>query len=648
MRKIRVLHPHIANQIAAGEVVERPASVVKELVENAIDADAKSITIEIQNGGIDYIRVTDNGVGIPASDALLAFERHATSKITSQEDLTHIETLGFRGEALASIASVAQVELHSRTKDDEMGMQVRVEGGEKKLTQPLSSPNGTTVTVSNLFFNVPARRKFLKSVRGEASYINDYISRMILVHPDISFRYINNQKTIYHSAGDSSLKNAVYCVYGDTVLPHLKEIAFDDGYLQIGGYIGTPEIARPNRMHQSFFLNGRYFHSPAISQALLQAYEGHLMGKRYPFAILLIKISSREVDVNVHPNKMAVRFAQEGRVNNAVLIAARKTLGAVCIPSATWPTSANLLPETPFSIEKTTQTDSDKQKTTTVVQETNKKDAPRFLPFQPLQSDDFLKPLTLKENTSTVPHYSITLPVKSWQEDTSSVGVPIISEEPEKVSINITVAEEPLVSEQLLQAEQTSFDASVITIIGQAFDTFWIVQQENMLYIIDQHAAHERRLYERMMAGEEAGATQTMLLPLAVVLTAAEMDLLMQHSDTLSMLGFRYAVSGENTLYVTEIPAIFTKENAEYMLRDAVELLQQYGKATTKDLRKEAIIQAACKHAIKAGDAITKIEIAELLQYFTDTGVSPTCPHGRPVMISLNKRELEKLFKRIV
>ncbi|MDL2235557.1 DNA mismatch repair endonuclease MutL [Christensenellaceae bacterium OttesenSCG-928-L17] len=640
MSKIRVLHPHIANQIAAGEVVERPASVVKELVENAIDAGASSITIEIENGGIDYIRVTDNGTGILAEDCLLAFERHATSKIASQEDLGCIETLGFRGEALASIASVSQVELKTRTSGQEMGMRVRIEGGEKKLAQSVGAAKGTTVEVSNLFYNVPARRKFLKSVRSEAGYIGDYISRMLMVRADISFRYINNQKTVYHSAGDSNLKNAIFCVYGDSVLPHLKPLAFDDGYLKIEGFIGTSEISRPNRAHQSFFLNGRYFHSPAISQALYQAYEQHLMGKRYPFALLLITVSSREVDVNVHPNKLEVRFAQEGRVMNAVMLSARKALGVVAIPDISWPQRNS----SSFAHAAYKKNDEATGESEGVGQSNDKKKNAQALPFEELFDMNIKSPTPLKEGAVRVPHFSVTppahaVPKKTFEEKEEIFNrLPPLQQAIDEIEADAVGA----------QGEQTSFDASAIFVVGQVFDTYWIVQQDTYMYIVDQHAAHERRLYERLMAQKEPQATQLLLVPLSIRFNGMEIDVLIENEEILFDLGFRYMVVEEHTLQLHEIPAILTQENAERMLRDALEFIQSKGAASTKELRKEAIVQSACKHAIKAGDQITPLEIEELLQYFSKTGVPLTCPHGRPVMIRLNRRELEKMFKRIV
>ena len=314
MARIRVLAPHVANQIAAGEVVERPASVVKELVENALDAGAQHITIEIENGGTDLIRVSDDGQGIPQEDCRTAFLRHATSKIAAADDLTHITTLGFRGEALASIASVSEVTLRTRTASEEQGTLLRVAHGEVLEEAPCACVQGTTLEVRGLFANVPARLKFLKSIRTETGYVSDYVSRMIMAVPSVSFHLLNNGRTVYQSYGDGQLKNALLCVYGASVLSNLREVAFDDGYLSIAGFAGTEALARPNRLQQSFFLNGRYIRSYALSAALQRAYDTRLMTGRFPFAVLALRIAGGEVDVNVHPTKLEVRFVDEQRV----------------------------------------------------------------------------------------------------------------------------------------------------------------------------------------------------------------------------------------------------------------------------------------------------------------------------------------------
>ena len=326
IRRIEVLDPSLANKIAAGEVVERPASVVKELVENSLDAGASSVTVEIREGGIEYIRITDNGCGIPSEDVRTAFLRHATSKLRSVEGLDGIETLGFRGEALASIAAVAHVSMRTRTEEDEFGTLITVDGGAVSEVAPCGCPTGTNIEVRELFYNVPARLKFLKSARGEAAAVGDYVSRLILGDTRVSFKFINNGKPVYHSAGDGSLENAVCCIYGSEIAEHIKKIRYDDGYMLIEGYCGDETVARSTRTHQSIFVNGRYIRSASISYAAQRAYNTKLMVGRFPFLVLNIRISPREVDVNVHPNKLTVRFRDEDRVCSAVMLAVRDAL----------------------------------------------------------------------------------------------------------------------------------------------------------------------------------------------------------------------------------------------------------------------------------------------------------------------------------
>ncbi len=628
MKRISVLQPHIANQIAAGEVVERPASVVKELVENAIDAEASSVTVEIQNGGMDYIRVTDNGAGIPAEDCLLAFERHATSKISLQEDLTHIETLGFRGEALASIAAVAQVELRTRPRENETGMHVRMEAGECKLEQPAGCPEGTVLEVENLFYNVPARRKFLKSARTEGGYVGEYLSRMILARPDISFRFLNNGKEAYHSPGDGALKNAVYCVYGSEVLPHLKEVFFDDGYLRLTGFIGTAELARPNRAQQSFFLNGRYIRSMLLSSAMHRAYDTRLMGGHYPFAVLNITVASREVDVNVHPAKLEARFAQESRVASAVTGACIKALGPSVAPAvhlsvqdgaaqAVHPQDRIGKAEKEAGFAEIGRPADVHDPGTGLQPEMSKPAA--FTPMD--MGEPAPSGMCVKETVYEIPHFKVVSSPKGQAQAQTEIPV---------------------------HTEQERFGELPVAVIGQAFDSYWIVQQGEKLFFIDQHAAHERKLYERFMAQEGEQASQTLLSSELIQLTHAEHDILMRHEDILRALGFELEPFGATSVRVLAVPVLFAQVPVGAMLRDALEVLQKQGRATTQELRREAIIQAACKHAVKAGDPLDKAEILDLISVFAGEGLPMTCPHGRPVMIQLSRKELEKLFKRIV
>ncbi len=650
MSRITVLSPHIANQIAAGEVVERPASVVKELVENAIDAEATAITIEIKNGGNDYIRVTDNGTGISSDDVLLAFERHATSKISVQEDLTHIETLGFRGEALASIAAVAQVELSTRERGAQTGMRVRVEAGDCKLNEQSACPEGTRIEVENLFYHVPARRKFLKAARTEGSFVGEYVSRLILARPDISFRFVNNEKDIYKSPGDGNLKNAIYCVYGGEVLPHLRQVSFDDGYVKLDGYVGTPEIARPNRAQQSFILNGRFIRSMLLSSAMQRAYDTRLMVGRYPFALINILLSTREVDVNVHPAKLEVRFAQENRLVYAMTEATKKALGFSLPPEVRFTASEGVAKA--IMIGDKLLKPEQKRKTLDVVHSAdimNKDSKLAAAPHIPLATTQEKKPNEERISVEPVSFPTledITAPKEGFLVKEALYEIPHFRVDPLRPQAEREVQAEQQIEQQKL--EQQQFHALPIAVIGQAFDSFWIVQQADTLYLIDQHAAHERRLYERFMARAHDKAAQTFLSAELIQLTPQEFDLLFRHTSILEELGFDLEPFGATAIRVHAVPLLLADAPIGKVLREALELLQAQGRASTVELKREAIIQASCKHAVKAGDPLTKTEIEDLLRVFTDEGLPLTCPHGRPVMVKLSHKEIEKMFKRIV
>ncbi len=634
MSRIIVLQPVVANQIAAGEVVERPGSVVKELFENSVDAGASAITVEIQNGGIDYIRVTDNGGGIPEEDCLVAFTRHATSKIRVADDLTHIETLGFRGEALSSIASVTRMHLKTRCVGAQTGTEVVIEGGEVKRSGPVACPEGTTIEVSDLFYNVPARRKFLKAPRTEASYVGEYLSRMILARPDISVKLIVNGKTQYHSPGDNNLQNAIYCVYGGEVLPQLRPISFDDGYVMLSGFVGTANLARPNRSHQSFLLNGRYIRSALLSSALQQAYDTRLMGGRFPFAVVAIRISSFEVDVNVHPNKLEVRFINEGRIQDAMRSATAKALLGDAVPSVKW-SPTGLEPKiSPREVQFPARI-SPEGRVRTVPDLTK---PPAAAP-----------PLREAAHAGMTPDWTGPVKPERAEQDTDKPerrhkpNSPPVLDKPPVIAIPSGAAKQKLHEE-----EQAKFGIEPYAIAGQVFDTYWIVQQGERVFFIDQHAAHERRLYERLMGASGETASQQLLLPETITLTYPEQDTFDRQGSLLSEIGFVIEPFGPLCIRVTAVPSILESRNVASLIHEALDLIARQGRAATKELRKDAIVQLACKHAVKAGDALSAEEIEMLLREFAKEGAPMTCPHGRPVMVQMTKRELEKLFKRVL
>ncbi len=486
MAVIHVLKPQIANQIAAGEVVERPASVVKELVENALDAGADAITVRIENGGMRSITVIDNGCGIAREDCRNAFLRHATSKIETADDLTHVLTLGFRGEALASIASVARVAMTTRPKDAEVGTRLLIDNGTVLSEEDASCVFGTTFVVEELFASVPARLKFLKSARTEAGYIGDYIGKMILARPEVSFRYESDGKTVYETYGDGDLCNAIFCVYGKTVADKLVPVEYDNGYLKISGYLGLPEISRSNRTFQTLFVNGRSIRSAAISAAIAQAYDTRLMIGRFPFFVLNLSIAPQEVDVNVHPTKAEVRFADENRVFNNVSAAAKLALTAVS-----------------QHIELALDNVTPKQPPIGSVPEAVSKpvsERPK-IDFHALKSDR--ETYSYRES-----NYNMFRP-------SGSVGsVP-----------SFRVSTPKKAPEPVKPSEQPLFTDEPIRILGCAFLTYWIVTRGDQLFLIDQHAAHERKLYDGLVARTVEQSSQQLLVAREVTLTPSEMEL---------------------------------------------------------------------------------------------------------------------------
>lgn len=647
MKRIQVLSRHTANQIAAGEVVERPASVVKELVENSIDAGSTAVTVEINGGGIEYIRVTDNGSGIIPEDLPTAFLSHATSKISTAEDLAHIETLGFRGEALASIAAVSMLTMRTRTKDAQEGAMIRIEGGEVKENGPSGCPEGSTTEVRNLFYNVPARLKFLKSQRAEAGAISDYISRVIMANPAISFKLISNGKQIYHSPGDGQLKSAIFCVYGGETLPHIKPVDYDDGRVKITGYLGTEKLARPNRQHQSLFVNSRYVRSQQISYGIQRAFDTRLMGGKFPFYVLNIAVDFADVDVNVHPNKMEVRFKDEQGAVRAATIAARMALGDPVAPVLS---HEDIAPKPQFNIPEKKYTESP------FVRRAEKRDEFRSSFANSLNQPAPKAPVKMKESASSYDRPAINdilppnafsygslkdMPVEQKREELkkeASTPQPFIQ-------ASVPAKKKEIVAEP---PKQLDFGRIHYQIIGQLFGCYWVIQQGDEVFFIDQHAAHERRLYESIMSRPLDPDSQLLLMPEIQRLTAMEYDILMENIDLFKELGFEIEEFGPLTVSIRAVPAIFNAPEAPTFIHEAIGLLQNKNSLTTKDIKRSSLIQSACKHAIKAGDILTDIEIKTLLDEYANSGVPMTCPHGRPVMVRMSKVEFEKLFKRVL
>lgn len=610
MAIIHVLKPQIANQIAAGEVVERPASVVKELVENALDAGATAITVRIENGGMRSITVIDNGCGIAREDCRNAFLRHATSKIETAEDLTHVLTLGFRGEALASIASVSRVTMTTRPKDAEVGTKLLIDNGTVISEEDAPCVFGTTFTVEELFASVPARLKFLKSARTEAGYIGDYLGKMILARPEVSFRYESEGKTVYETYGDGDLFNAIYCVYGKTVADKLVPVSYDNGYMKITGYLGLPEISRNNRSFQTLFVNGRSIRSLSVSAAVAQAYDTRLMIGRFPFYVLNLSLAPQEVDVNVHPTKAEVRFADENRIFTTVSAAAKTAL----IDSAQHIEHAfdNVMPKQPNVPEET------------AFQPSISKERPR-IDFHSIKSDDRASYSYRESNYNTFQPTGTVGSVKSYRVTT-----------PEKPADRPKPAEEPLFSDE------------PVHIIGCAFLTYWIATRGEQMYLIDQHAAHERKLYDGLVSREIEQSSQELLVAKEVTLTPSEMELWDANQSAFTELGFGLTRSGALTVSMTAVPVLNGRMLHDDYLHAALAIFEEQGKNPREAILKEKLMQTACKHAIKGGEPVTEDEIRDLIFRLLSGNVPLTCPHGRPVVVRITRTELEKMFRRIV
>ena len=627
VKRIEVLEPQLANKIAAGEVVERPASVVKELVENSLDAGSTAVTVEIRDGGTEYIRVTDNGSGINAEDVKTAFLRHATSKLRSVEGLDGIETLGFRGEALASIAAVSRVSMRTRTEDAESGTLISLEGGTVRDLLPCGCPIGTNIEIRELFFNVPARLKFLKNPRAEAAAVGDYMLRLILGNTDVSFKFINNGKPVYHSAGDGSVENALLCVYGNEIAEHVKRVYYDDGYVLIDGYCGDEYITKSNRIQQSIFVNGRYIRSQQLSYAAQRAYNTRIMVGKFPFLMLRIRISPREVDVNVHPNKLTVRFRDEDRITNAVTVAVRDALEGNTLFESSVPEPDHGSMLTASDVYEVFRNGRNSTVPETVRSE--------------LFEDAASKP--------SVPNESVFLASTEGESGKIYVRDSASSEQAAEIPdvngvIHYTFPKPAPVIEK---AEPLDFGVLPYTVIGALFDTYIIVEQGDEVFLIDQHAAHERILYERLIKDELKFDSQLLLSARVLTLSPTDHACVIDNIERFRELGFEIEEFGASSVSVHAIPAGVRKESVEKLVHEMIDVLNEKGSVQELDLVRSSLIRSSCKHAVKGGDHLDKHGIDDLLGHYADGSTPLTCPHGRPVMVRFKKRDFEKMFKRI-
>ncbi|WP_029232200.1 DNA mismatch repair endonuclease MutL [Butyrivibrio sp. VCB2006] len=657
MAFINELDKNTIDQIAAGEVVERPASVVKELVENAIDSGATAVTVEIKGGGIDMIRVTDNGCGIEKSQIKKAFKRHATSKLKSIDDLYSIHSLGFRGEALSSISSVAQVDCITKTKDDLTGTRYSINGGEEAGMEEIGAPDGTTFIIRNLFYNTPARKKFLKTPQTEGSYIGDVMEHLALDNPTISFHFINNKDDKFSTSGNGDLKELIYRIYGRDVSVSVRPINVSENGVTIEGYLGEPSLNRSNRNFEIFFVNGRYVKDKIISKALEEGYKQYLMMHKFPFAILHIRMDPSMVDVNVHPAKLEVRFGNQTALYEFIRTSVENVLRSQeMIPDA-------LLSSKEEEKEVPVSESHENTSETAVNDESADREVKRVAP-QPFERIRF------EENkvAESEPVYATGVkekPIKIEDVNKSAVWTRIFgdldgreAEKKEKPSPIIKNQEAIVVEKKPVQLNL--FDEKVLSkenvkeyeILGQIFGTYWIIGFKDKMFMVDQHAAHEKVNYERMMKRYKSGEMLSQMVnpPVIVTLSAAEEELFLEYRQYFEKLGFNIENFGGHEYAMRAIPIdLFGCDNEKEMFQEILdELSHETNLNRTPDVINYKIASMACKASIKGNTKMTRQEMEALLDELLTLENPYNCPHGRPTIISMSKYEIDKKFKRVV
>lgn len=656
MPEIQLLDQATINQIAAGEVIDRPSSVVKELLENAIDAKATAITVEIKDGGISFIRITDNGCGIEKDQVRKAFLRHATSKLHTIDDLLDIGSLGFRGEALSSIAAIAQVELISKPPEAMLGISYQIEDGEEKSLTQIGAPDGTTILVRNLFYHVPARKKFLKTAATEGNYINQLMENMAMLRPDISMRFINGGQNKLYTSGNGRLKDLIYTIYGREISSNVLEINYECPLFAVTGYIGKPIISRGNRTFENYYINGRFVKSRLIAAAIEQAYKPFMMQHRYPFTVLHIKIKPELIDVNVHPAKMEVRFQQENEIYELLAGAIENTLrGKEFIPDVSDDGKA----------EKKVQ---EKQKLPEPFEQRRLQAMKEIIPPPPaehkIQSE---QKLPKNEEQPKVPS-KLSEPACEYKAEKkqtikdSDSKWELASGIHKRIGQDVsqTVNQMPPQPEQKLEKpeQQTLFTEPLLSekarihhrLIGQLFDTYWLIQYGNQLYIMDQHAAHEKVNYERLMEAyrKKERITQFVSPPMVISLTRAEETILEEFKSEFERIGFTIEPYGGREYAISEIPANLYGINEKELFLEMLSDLEDRGSMQPSELIASKLASMSCKAAIKGGQKISFQEADALVSQLLTLENPYACPHGRPTIITMTKYELEKKFKRIV
>lgn len=599
MKTIEILDKNTIDKIAAGEVVERPASIVKELVENSIDSGASAINIEIKDGGISFIRITDNGSGIEADQIKKAFLRHSTSKLRSVEDLSTIESLGFRGEALSSISAISKVELITKVSGALTGVRYIIEGGEEKLYQEVGAPDGTTIIIRDVFYNTPARKKFLKSPGTESSYIASLVERLALSHPGISFNYIQNNATRLHTAGNGSVKDIAYSVFGKEITGNMIPINVDNGYMRLMGYVCKPIVSRGNRNYENYFVNGRFVKNNIITRGIEDAYKSYMMQHRYPFTLLMLDINGTEVDVNVHPAKQEVRFDNGELIYSTVYKSIYEAISQM-----------DLIPEISFTREE---------------DEKPRIKAPR--------------------------------PAEPFEQRRIEAEVPSFNSEDKVLKEEVPVSKPLFTPKSDVKPEQLKLDMPEyvekarpeITIIGQVFDTYWVIEYDEKMYIIDQHAAHEKVKYERIInrLKERTFESQILSPPIVVTLSSAEEETLNTYKDTFASFGFEISPFGGNEHIISAVPMDVYSLDFKDVFIEILDNLSE-GNTATPDIINDRIATMSCKAAVKGNNTLSPAEAQALISEMFTLEDPFNCPHGRPTVISISKYEMEKHFKRIV
>ena len=627
MSQIQVLNQLLINKIAAGEVVESPKSVVKELLENAIDAQSDSITVEVRDGGTTFIRVTDNGCGIPSTQVEKAFLRHATSKINKEEDLFQLHTLGFRGEALASICAVSILEIYTKTADELMGTYCLWEGGSLKKCMPVGTPTGTTMIVKDLFFNTPARKKFLKSTQTEGNAITSMMEKMALSNPELMIKYVVQQQTRIQTMGNGDLNQSIYEIFGKQSKHSLLPISTTLNEVHISGFIGKPEMARGNRDTEIFFVNGRYIKSKLLSEALELAYQSRLMQHKFPFCVLSIQLPEQMVDVNVHPAKMEVRFQEPQQLSFALKTSVLEALegGAKILEAVNTLVIQQKIEENKEkSVDQSVNQSVDRLvKQEQVKQVQAKQRMPE--PFEKIRKAEIFsnsfKEKVIQQIREDSPYE------KKFQD---------VVKEPEK---------------QIRIEEFLSIDVKKPRhIIGQIFKTYWLVEFDEELYFIDQHAAHERILFEQMMKklNEKTMETQQLSPPMIETLTASQQEMLSQNAKMLKELGFEIEDFGENEFAVRGIPYDFAGISGKALLQELLDSIWEEHEKRDPQLLLEKIAMMSCKAAVKGNQQLAQKEIETIISQLLDLEDPYHCPHGRPTIVKLSLKDVERMFRRVL